>query len=343
MRHLRPRDRRAAARQCLGFTGTAAIVQLTYFLATPRSGGLIGQGLSLGIPGILMTFTLLLARYAHRAPDLVWTAIPLLGVLAIVVLDVTSHDASVQAQIFLIFPVLFAASQLPRAAAMGLTVLSVIGELVVTFSSEPVRDAAFDSLYVTTAIVAAALLLTHSTCARDQLIEHLGRQVGVDALTSLMTRRALNDVAREALDLNARCHTRADGGTALILIDLDRFKSVNDTFGHPVGDDFLIHVGTFLTERLRTGDLVVARLGGDEFAILMTGRSHQVALRLGQTLLDEAMERPFRLPDGRIIPIRFTVGVGYVPAGMPSTLRDLYAQADRALYVAKSAGRASIA
>jgi diguanylate cyclase (GGDEF)-like protein len=339
MRHFRPRDPRAAARQCLGFTGTAAIVQLIYFLATKRSGGLVGQGLSLGIPASLGMIALLLARYASRAPDLVWVAIPLLGVLAIVVLDVTSHDASVQAQVFLIFPVLFAASQLPPGAAVGVTVLSVIGELIVTFSSnEHARDAAFDSLYVTTAIVAAAVLLTHSTRARDELIEHLGRQVGVDALTSLMTRRALGDVARQTLDVNARRRTGSDIGIALILIDLDRFKTVNDTYGHPVGDDFLVHVATFLTERLRIGDLV-ARLGGDEFAVLMTDCSPQAAQHRGQSLLDKAMEHPFPLPAGGSIPIRFTMGVGHVPAGTPSTLRDLYAQADRDLYAAKSSSR----
>jgi diguanylate cyclase (GGDEF)-like protein len=260
----------------------------------------------------------------------------------VVVLDVTSHDASVQAQVFLLFPVLFAASHLPCRAAVGLTVLSVSGELVVAFASEPVRDATFDSLQVSTAIVAAAALLTHSTRARDEFIDYLGHQVGVDALTSLMTRRALNDVARGELNANAHRHTGLDGGTALILIDLDRFKAVNDTYGHPVGDDFAVHAGTFLSERLRTGGLL-ARLGGDEFALRMTGCSHQDALRRGQVLLDEAVTYPFQLPGGRVIPVRFTMGVGYVPAGTASTLRDLYAQADRAVYLAKFANRTEIA
>lgn len=316
VQHVRPRDRGAAARQCLGFTSTAAIVQLVYFLATPRSGGMVGQALSVGIPLALVTTTLLLTRYAQQLTDLVWAAIPLLGVIAIVVLDVTSHDASVQAQVFLFFPVLFAASQLPRATALALTGLSVIGELIITFSSESPRDATFDSLYVSTALIAASLLLTSSAITQDRLIDQLGHLADVDALTRLMTRRALDDVARQVLELNAGRRAGEDGGTALLLIDLDLFKTVNDTYGHPIGDDFLVHVGTFLADRCRTDDLV-GRFGGDEFAVLMKDCSHPTALNRGRALLQQALDFPFPLPDGTAIPVRFTIGVGHVPPRSP--------------------------
>jgi diguanylate cyclase (GGDEF)-like protein len=342
VRHVRPRDRVTAARQGLGFTVAAAVVQLVNFLATPLWGGAVGLALSLGVPLGLIVFVVFLARYAHRMPDPVWAAIPLLGVIGIVLLDVTSHDSSVQAQVFLFFPVLFAASQLPPVAAVALTGMSVAGELVITFSSAPVRDAVFDSLYVSTALVVAALLLIHTTSAQDRLIEQFGRQASVDALTSLMTRRALDEVARRALELNADRRAGVDDGTALLLIDLDLFKVVNDTFGHPTGDDFLVHVGSFLAERCRSGDLI-GRLGGDEFAILLQGCSHSTALQRGRSLLEEVADCPFRLPDGTLIPVRFTAGVGHVPAGVPSTLRELYASADQALYRAKSRGRAQVA
>jgi diguanylate cyclase (GGDEF)-like protein len=341
-RHVRPRDRVAAARQCLGFTGAAAVVELIYFLSTPLSGGVLGVARSLGTPLGLLAIAVIMARYARRMTDLIWVTMPTLGVIGIVMLDITSHDASVQAQVFLFFPVLFAASQLPRIAARVLAAISVAGEVIVTFSSEPPWNATFDSLFVSTALLAASLLVTHSKATQDELIEQLGRLANADALTSLMTRRALDDVVRETLELNMLRRTEPEDGTALLLIDLDLFKTVNDTYGHPIGDDFLVHVAAFLTDGCRTEDLV-GRVGGDEFAVLMRSCSHRTALDRGRTLLDQASQRPFVLPDGTMIPLRFTVGVGHVPAGAPSTLRELYAAADQALYQAKSRGRAQVA
>jgi len=82
----------------------------------------------------------------------------------------------------------------------------------------------------------------------------LERQAAVDSLTGLVTRRVLDDALASALSASA-----SDRGTALVLVDVDRFESINDGHGHPVGDDALVHLARVLTGTVRAGDAVVSR------------------------------------------------------------------------------------
>jgi len=335
----RPRDTVMAARLSVGFTATAALVQFGYALVTPVSGGLIGDLLSYGVPALLLAISVGLWALARRVPASSWAVVPLLGVVAIVVLDVTSHDASVAAQVFLFFPVLYASSQLPRVAAGVLTALALLAEVAVTYSCESTARATFDSIYVCAGLTATSALLQHSSAANERLIERLARLATIDPLTGLVTRRALDDVAARTLRaVPDRRRPRGGRGTALLVVDLDLFKTVNDTYGHPVGDDFLVHVGGSLRRQCRPDD-VVSRLGGDEFAVLLLDCPYQAALERARQLVERAAGDPFQAPDGRWLPVRFSVGVGHVPDGGGEQLRDLYARADQALYRAKALGR----
>ncbi|MEV4654521.1 bifunctional diguanylate cyclase/phosphodiesterase [Micromonospora sp. NPDC049301] len=151
-----------------------------------------------------------------------------------------------------------------------------------------------------------------------------------DALTGLANRRHLLDQGTE--QLSAR---HADGVTALVLIDLNHFKEVNDTLGHAAGDQVLVQVA----ERLRSaaqGDDLVARLGGDEFAVLLRGLpAPAVAAHRAETLL-AALHEPFEL-DGMRISVEASGGISVAPAsgGMAELLR----RADVAMYQAKRAGQ----
>jgi diguanylate cyclase (GGDEF)-like protein len=123
-----------------------------------------------------------------------------------------------------------------------------------------------------------------------------------------------------------------------MMIDLDRFKAVNDTYGHEVGDRLLIEIAKRLKESVRDGD-VVARLGGDEFVVLATGRSDgdgfaALATRLVERLGD-------RLVIGTItLTPACSLGLAVFPDDLDSA-DDLVLAADRALYAAKAAGRGS--
>ena len=121
---------------------------------------------------------------------------------------------------------------------------------------------------------------------------------------------------------------------AVVIVDIDRFKLINDVFGHSVGDEVLQVVAQRITSQLRPGD-VVARLGGDEFAIVIQRLSHAGAVRLAQRLL-RAIEAPLEI-DGRTIGQTMSVGVALSEGSQDPA--DLLKRADRALYAAKAAGR----
>ncbi|MGS2617223.1 putative bifunctional diguanylate cyclase/phosphodiesterase [Micromonospora sp. LZ34] len=151
-----------------------------------------------------------------------------------------------------------------------------------------------------------------------------------DALTGLANRRHLLEQGTE--QLSAR---HADGVTALVLIDLNHFKEVNDTLGHAAGDQVLVQVADRLRGVAQDSDLV-ARLGGDEFAVLLRGLpAPAVAAHRAEALLG-ALHEPFDL-DGMRISVEASGGIAAAPAsgGMAELLR----RADVAMYQAKRAGR----
>ncbi len=159
----------------------------------------------------------------------------------------------------------------------------------------------------------------------------LERQALHDPLTRLPNRLLLMDRAHQAL---TRLH-RGDGVVAMLFIDLDRFKAVNDNLGHDVGDQLLISTSARLAELMRDSD-TVARLGGDEFVILVEEiDSEAEALALAERVLD-ALERPF--PCGKAeVAMLASVGISISrdPYGDPEVM---LREADMAMYRAKNAG-----
>jgi diguanylate cyclase (GGDEF)-like protein len=143
-----------------------------------------------------------------------------------------------------------------------------------------------------------------------------------------------NDRLSHALDL----HRRDLRGITLLLVDLDDFKTVNDSLGHPAGDEMLVKIGQRLQATIRTGD-TVARLGGDEFAILMEdgGDSLEVASRVLASL-----DAPVMVAT-REIPAAASIGIAsLLPGDPPSNATDMLKRADLAMYAAKRAGKATV-
>ena len=153
------------------------------------------------------------------------------------------------------------------------------------------------------------------------------RQAMTDALTGLPNRKRLAERTAEALE--------EDGpGPALLLFDLDRFKEVNDTLGHHVGDRLLVLVGCRLTEAVRPED-TVARLGGDEFAVLLPGTAPDEAEATARRLLAE-LSAPIVL-EGLLVDVRASVGLAVAPVD-GNDLDELMQHADVAMYLAKEQG-----
>jgi diguanylate cyclase (GGDEF)-like protein len=122
---------------------------------------------------------------------------------------------------------------------------------------------------------------------------------------------------------------------ALIAIDLDHFKQVNDTYGHLVGDQVIAESGALLRETARAGD-VVGRTGGEEFLVLAPATSAAGAQHLAARIVEAFRRKAFAEPQARV-----TVSVGVVSDAVPNEgiAEDLRARADEALYAAKRSGR----
>ncbi|HUR82430.1 MAG TPA: GGDEF domain-containing protein [Thermoanaerobaculia bacterium] len=154
-----------------------------------------------------------------------------------------------------------------------------------------------------------------------------------DDLTGIANRRLFE--RRMAEEWNrARRHQQA---LALILLDLDHFKDLNDRRGHPAGDDCLRRVGSFLNDTIRRSGEVVARYGGEEFAILLPGTDADGAIRVAETLR-EGIER-LAIPYGNGRRMSASCGVAAMTPAIDATADQLVASADRALYAAKHSGR----
>lgn len=162
--------------------------------------------------------------------------------------------------------------------------------------------------------------------------EMIWRQANYDDLTHLPNRAMF----RDRLLQNAAKARRGGGRMALILIDLDRFKAVNDSLGHSVGDELLKAAGARIVASVRDVD-TTARLGGDEFAVIVSDlRSVEDADRIAVTLVNE-LAQPFEL-DGETVFVSASVGIAIFPDDADS-LEALFNCADQAMYAAKGEGR----
>ncbi|OGO58246.1 MAG: hypothetical protein A2V85_14980 [Chloroflexi bacterium RBG_16_72_14] len=187
----------------------------------------------------------------------------------------------------------------------------------------------FLSILVLVRLAGVVRALARDNAARRNLEDELSYHAAHDPLTGLANRRRFVDRLEAVLAANP------GGRLSVLFLDLDDFKTVNDTAGHTVGDQLLATVGARLRGHLRDGDLA-ARLGGDEFGILLAGSGIPAAMTVAQRLL-AAMSEPVAL-DGHTTTIRTSIGIvdGSRPGATgPELLRD----ADIAMYAAKASGK----
>lgn len=155
-----------------------------------------------------------------------------------------------------------------------------------------------------------------------------------DELTGLVNRReAHRCIAAEVERLR-----RGGGVASLLLLDVDRFKRVNDRFGHPAGDELLVRIAEVLRSRLRGVD-VVARWGGEEFLVLLVETDAAAAMTVAEELRRAIGSRRFALEGCEDVPVTVSVGVVGLHAQVAGPMEVAYRQVDEALYAAKDAGR----
>lgn len=177
----------------------------------------------------------------------------------------------------------------------------------------------------------AKVVLAHDVTERHRVEERIQFLANFDPLTKLPNRNLLNDHLRYALSLAKR----SNGHLALMFLDLDHFKDVNDTLGHSVGDNLLIESSRRLRLTLREED-TITRLGGDEFILLLPGVDDVGAECVAQKLLDVIAE-PYRL-DHFDLSLTASIGIALYPTD-GEDLETLSKSADSAMYRAKQEGR----
>jgi diguanylate cyclase (GGDEF)-like protein len=263
-----------------------------------------------------------------------WTALSAFGVAIVAVLDAGMNSPIL---ILLFLPLIYGTLMFtPRAAgicgAAALASLTLVALIDREVASSPGRTfLLFAALAGASALtVAAAINRTHIELHEAQLQAALADMAAIDELTGCAVRRVLHQRMEEEISRSVRSRSPL----SLLMIDVDHFKAVNDTYGHVVGDHVLASIGSVLRHSGRAFDLV-SRIGGDEFALLLPDTDVPRAVGVAERIRKD-------LPAAVEVPVTLSIGVGGLDRSMPS-VEHLLDDADFALYQVKRAGRDAIA
>jgi diguanylate cyclase (GGDEF)-like protein len=237
------------------------------------------------------------------------------------------------------------ATQTPKLAWIS---IAAMGVMAATFSARAVLSllihtpSLLPAGYTTpqiAALVIGGLFFALSTVGFVSMVNERQRRETVgrlnrDGLTGLFTRTAFFEMAAEI---------NSFGDYAVVMFDMDHFKTVNDRFGHAGGDAVLAHAARLIASSIRISD-TAARYGGEEFCVLLRSCSEREAANFADRLVNEARRQTVRLRDGRSVSFTISAGYAFKPSGsskqqVTETLDDVIERADQALYRAKDGGR----
>ncbi len=281
------------------------------------------------VAAVFAVVGVLLWRMPEQLPTLCWPLVPGVPVVVILLIALGSRDATASSQLAFSLPLLFAA--LPPQTCRGAP-----GRWRDCHSGDdsvradrPAGRVIEDSVGVSLILVGIMVTLVTARNRFDDAISSLRYEAQHDAITGLLTRRTF-DFDVEQLD---------DGEpVSLILVDIDDFKTVNDTFGHDIGDQTLRIVAKALSANSRQNDRAY-RLGGDELAVLLSGTTPATALRRAEVIRRAVETGPAafvaRSERGKVT---VSLGVASLPPHAPRK-SELLRAADAAMYRAKGAGR----
>ena len=263
-----------------------------------------------------------------------WTALSAFGVASVAILD-TGLGSPLLVLLFL--PLIYGTLMFtPRAAGIcgiaALMSLALVALIDHDSGSPPGLAFLLFSVLAGASVltVAAAINRTHIEQHGAQLQKALADMAAIDELTGCAVRRVLRQRMEEEIARSVRNRSPL----SLLMIDVDQFKSVNDTYGHVVGDHVLASIGSVLRHCGRTFDLI-SRTGGDEFAVLLPDTDVASAVGVAERIRQD-------LPSSVEVPVTLSIGVGSLDRSAPS-VEQLLDNADFALYQVKRAGRDAIA
>lgn len=182
---------------------------------------------------------------------------------------------------------------------------------------------------ISLAALLAALILAWS---RNERMQQLQREASLDPLTGLKNRRRFEDDLRLAMARGRRENTTG----AVLMLDLDDFKRVNDSYGHPAGDRTIKEIADVLRQRTRESD-TLARLGGDEFAVVLP-RCSPAEARMVADAIAKAI-REHRPADDEVGSITASIGIAMFGEDPRTSIESVVSEADTAMYAAKDGGR----
>jgi diguanylate cyclase (GGDEF)-like protein len=264
-----------------------------------------------------------------RVPHVFWLMAPFFGIAMITALNMGTRDASTGAQLFYLWPVLYAANFLSRLVNYLTLALVSAGNAAAVFSVLGVTRGVSDWASLTVAMTLAVVVVWSLRGRNERLREVLETQAYADPLTGVANRRSFDGELARAV---AWAHQHGEP-IVLMTLDIDHFKKINDTWGHGAGDQALQAVADALRTVAGGDDDVVGRLGGDEFVVLL--RTDRMGARRAADQVRAVLAENDTLPCGAP---GLSIGLAVLP-DHASTAVELGAASDAALYEAKDGGR----
>lgn len=284
--------------------------------------------LNYALSGLAVVFGLLLLRAPGKVPSWLINVLPSVAAVMICIPTVVDDSPTPLGALLLTWPVTFAAAVLSKRTAW-ITMGVVAAAFAVIASAVKGLDGVLLWVEVTASLTVICWMVSRLQAQSNRLRAALANLARTDPLTELVNRRGFD----EALAREHSRHVRGGPPMALLLIDIDHFKQVNDSWGHQAGDQTLRQLGALLSDGFRTMD-VIGRIGGEEFGVLIPDSDTDQALARAQQICDTVRTQTREWSH----PITVSVGVAACPDTKTSP-EDLFALADAGLYTAKALGR----
>ncbi len=322
-------DKRLMALSAAGIYAGAAIISLVERVIPG------GERFSI-IPGIAaLLFAVGVVAVQRRLP---WPALAALGPAGVVMIGAAVADTRgySDAAVLYMWPALWTAYFFgTRGTILIAAWIGIVHGVALT--TMPVGHGSIDRwIDVMVAVVVVAAVVRALASHNERLVKRLASEATVDPLTGVLNRRGFD----ERLQVELARAIRHGSTLAVVTLDIDHFKGVNDEHGHEVGDRVLTWIGSLLETQLRASD-VPARFGGEEFVILLpdtdAAGARTIADRLRAAICDES--RMGRTRFGIADALQVTVSGGVAAGKAPIDLRELLDAADQAMYAAKQTGR----